>query len=302
MKLVLIPPGEFQMGSPKELIVEELRLHGGDDAWYRDHLPGEGPQHRVRITKPYWMGATHVTQEEYLRVMGSNPSKFQGDPKRPVEQVSWNDAVEFCRRLSELPAENAAKRRYELPTEAQWEYACRAGTTTRWYSRDDEAGLVDVAWFNTNSSGQPHPVGQKMPNAWALYDMHGNVFEWCQDWYDRDYYKNVGDRRSGRAAPRHRPREPRRWLGRASVDLPVGDFVATVGSGTRAQPWASACRWFRPTRQTTARKRRTFTLSESIKSQITSRCIINVLSCARYEQKWSQAAKDLAKVIELESG
>jgi formylglycine-generating enzyme required for sulfatase activity len=114
---------------------------------------------------------------------GSNPSKFHGDPKRPVEQVSWNDAVEFCRRLSELPAENTARRRYGLPTEAQWEYACRAGTTTRWYSGDDEAGLADVAWFSANAGGQTHAVGGKRPNAWGLYDMHGNVGEWCHDWY-----------------------------------------------------------------------------------------------------------------------
>ncbi len=143
MKLVLIPPGEFVMGSSKELIEGETRLHGGDnydEKWYRNNLPGEGPPHRVRITKPFWLGATPVTQGEYERVTGSNPSKFpmnppepdddpryervtgsdpskfQGDPQRPVEQVSWDDAVEFCRKLSALPGEKAAKRRYGLPT------------------------------------------------------------------------------------------------------------------------------------------------------------------------------------------
>ena len=119
---------------------------------------------------------------------GSNPSKFHGDPKRPVEQVSWDDAVEFCRRLSELPGEERAKRRYELPTEAQWEYGCRAGTTGRRCFGDDEKPLDEYGWFNANAGGQTHPVGQKRANVFGLCDMYGNVWEWCQDWYDRDYY------------------------------------------------------------------------------------------------------------------
>jgi eukaryotic-like serine/threonine-protein kinase len=187
MKLVLIPPGEFTMGSPKELIEEEMKRRD-NSLWYKRSLPGEGPQHRVRITQPYLLGATDVTQEEYQRVMRSNPSRFRGDPKRPVEQVLWYDAVEFCRRLSDLPGEKGAKRWYALPTEAQWEHACRAGTTTRWYSGDDEAGLVDVAWFIKNSDLKTHPVGEKKPNAFGLYDMHGNVFQWCQDWPDNAFY------------------------------------------------------------------------------------------------------------------
>ena len=196
MKLVLIPPGEFQMGSPKELIEEELRFHA-DHPWYKEHLPSEAPQHRVRITKPYSLGATDVTQEEYQRLMGSNPSRFQGDSKKPVEQVSWGNAVEFCRRLSELPGEKAAKRRYGLPTEAQWEHACRGGSTGRWYFIDqpnhlsvaaEEKLLGEHAWFEANAGGQTHPVGQKRSSVWGVFDMYGNVWEWCQDWYDKDYY------------------------------------------------------------------------------------------------------------------
>ena len=175
MKLVLIPPGEFDMGSPKDLIEEELRLHGSD-GWYRDHLPGEAPRHRVRITKPYWLGVTEVTQEEYQRVIGSNPSKFQGDLKRPVEQISRDDAVEFCRRLSELPSEKGAKQRYQLPTEAQWEYACRAGNPGPWSFSPhsgqlpatlEEKLLGEYAWFNANAGGQTHPVGQKRQTSLA---------------------------------------------------------------------------------------------------------------------------------------
>ena len=157
MKFRVIPAGTFAMGE-------------NDDA------------HAVTLTKPFMLGTYEVTQGQYQRVMGTNPSKFKG-ANNPVENVSWDDAVEFCRKLSELSAEKAAGNVYRLPTEAQWEYACRAGTTTEYSFGDDDSDLGDYAWFRENSSNETHPVGDKLPNAWGLYDMHGNVVEWCQDLY-----------------------------------------------------------------------------------------------------------------------
>jgi formylglycine-generating enzyme required for sulfatase activity len=187
MKLVLIPPGEFMMGSP----------------WSEERRDSdEGPQHRVRITKPFYFGVYEVTQEEYERVMGTNPSAFSRSGRNsdrvsgldtsrfPVEMVSWNDAVEFCRKLSALAAERLAGREYRLPTEAEWEYACRAGTTTRYSFGDDVSQLGQYAWYQGNSNRRTQPAGQGKPNAWGLYDMHGNLWEWCSDWYDAKYYAN----------------------------------------------------------------------------------------------------------------
>jgi len=160
MQLVLIPHGGFMMGAPPT-----------DDGWV-----GDDRQHPVRITKPFYLAVHEVTQEQYERVMGKTPSRFRGG-QYPVEKVSWDDSVEFCRRLSELPEELVAGHVYRLPSEAEWEYACRAGTTTAYSFGDDASQLGKYAWFDGNSGKRTHAVGQKQPNTWGLYDMHGNVWK-----------------------------------------------------------------------------------------------------------------------------
>ncbi len=172
IKLVPIPAGTFLMGSP-------------DDEADRNLV--EGPQTKVTLTKDFFLGATDVTQGQYEAVMGQNPSGFKDAGKdAPVENVSWDDAMAFCQKLT--AQERAAGRLPEgyvftLPTEAQWEYACRAGTTGPF------AGDLDaMAWYAKNSGGTTHPVGLKKPNAWGLYDMEGNVMQWCYDWYAVKYH------------------------------------------------------------------------------------------------------------------
>ena len=169
LKLVQIPAGEFWMGA------------SDNDS---EAQPDERPQHLVRITKPFYMATTPVTQRQWKAVMKTNNSHFRDDD-RPVADVSWDDAKEFCKRLSALEGLPVAKG-YRLPTEAEWEYAARGGTTGARYG-----DLDSVAWFGSNSGSNTHPVGQKSPNAYGLYDMLGNVWEWCEDWYDKDWYSRM---------------------------------------------------------------------------------------------------------------
>jgi formylglycine-generating enzyme required for sulfatase activity len=196
--MVRIKPGDFWMGSPDT---------------DRDADNSEKPRHEVTITRPFWLGKFEVTQGEFVDLMERNPSQFAPDGSHkkqledidtrrlPVESVSWLDAVQFCNRLSakhKLEPYYAIEKEavkilggagYRLPTEAEWEYACRAGTETRWSFGADVRKLDDHAWHAGNSQRMPHPVGEKQANPWGLYDMHGNVPEWVWDRFDPDSYK-----------------------------------------------------------------------------------------------------------------
>jgi formylglycine-generating enzyme required for sulfatase activity len=203
MEFVLIPAGEFMMGAaPEEIEWAQAETKKKPKlSWALDRIAAAKPQHQVRISRPFYLGVYEVTQSEYERVMQTNPSEFsakgkeaakvagQDTSRHPVEKVRWVDAAQFCQRLSALPQEQAARRMYRLPTEAEWEYAARAGSTTKWLFGDDPAALGEYAWFSGNWEGKTHPVGQKKPSPWGLYDVYGNVLEFCLDWYGQDYYE-----------------------------------------------------------------------------------------------------------------
>jgi len=190
LKLVYVPAGSFLMGSPKS---------------EKGRSVDEGPQHRVTISRGFWIGKYEVTEAQWQIIMGKNPSLRQGekillrkidlnpsinDAPRitrnmlPVERVSWDDVQSFILKLNA-----ATGMTFRLPTEAEWEYACRAGSETAYSFGNNKKKLVKYAWYDANTTAETHPVGRRKPNAWGLYDMAGNVWEWCQDWYGKNYYQ-----------------------------------------------------------------------------------------------------------------
>jgi sulfatase modifying factor 1 len=206
MKFNKIPAGTFMMGSPE---TEEGR--------YEDEH-----QHKVKISKAFYMQTTEVTQGQWKAVMETEPWKGEDDIKEganyPAIYISWDDAVAYCKKLSEKEGKT-----YRLPTEAEWEYACRAGTKTTWSFGDDEKVLGDYAWYFDNVffdelrriqlEKYAHQVGLKKPNAFGLYDMHGNVWEWCHDYYEEDYYiQSPKQNPTGPASGSHRVSRGGSWV------------------------------------------------------------------------------------------
>jgi formylglycine-generating enzyme required for sulfatase activity len=171
IQMVYMKPGSFIMG--------------GNNTEEGKFKCVEVPKHEVEITKGYYIGKHPITQAQYQAVLGNNPSKSTISPDCPVDNIGEDMAQDFCREVTVLTG-----RELRLPTEAEWEYACRAGTDTKWFFGNDPAPMEEYAWFKDNSEAKSHPVGQKKPNPWGLYDVYGNVCERCSDKYEKDYYKN----------------------------------------------------------------------------------------------------------------
>ena len=219
LELVLIPAGEFFMGSPES-----------DD----DAAANERPQHRVRITKPFYLGGICSTQEQWQAVLGRQSQRLQGAKESRGEPSVGPTASGSS--TSSTSGSAVAAGRFQLPTEAQWEYACRAGERAQYHFGDDEGQLDEYAWYEKNSGGQTHPVGEKRPNAWGLYDVNGNVWEWCADWWGPDYYAN---------SPLDDPRGP----------LCAG-HVGAVAAETARRSSAAPSLWPRPVRISRRKPRR----------------------------------------------
>ena len=213
MEMVWIPSGTFMMGAP-----ESDTLRSVDEI----------PQHEVTITRGFYFGKYELTQEQWESVMGTRPWEgrdwVQDHPENPAVMISWDDVQAFIVTLNAAEGSDA----YRLPTEAEWEYACRAGTMTWWSFGDDEEQLGEYMWYYDNAwekkEEYAHPVGTKLPNPWGVYDMHGNVWEWVQDWYDRDYYQ---------VSPKEDPPGPESGSGRVIRGGSFGDLARGVRAAYR---------------------------------------------------------------------
>ena len=231
MKFVLIPPGEFDMGTgdadfrqiSKEADEYMSTRKAGErwrlPQWFRDIMVGETPQHRVAMTKPFYLGISEVTRRQYSAIIHKSlyTYKAAGGDDAAASDVSWSESQDFCRIVSNIPDERVKGFVYRLPTEAEWEYACRAGSTTRYSFGDSATDVPKHAWCYPLAKDIIHAVGQKDPNPWNLHDMHGNMWEWCADWFDATYYKH---------SPRNDPAGPSTGVtrvvrGGCSCDLPL---------------------------------------------------------------------------------
>ena len=226
MEFVWIEPGTFMMGTTTK---QEQLLR--DEGLWDEMWKVEQPVHEVTLTRGFWLGKFEITQAQWVSVMETQPwaeeDLVQENPNHPAVYISWNDLQTFIQRLNEVAEEEV----YRLPTEAEWEYAARAGTTTRWSFGEEESQLGDYAWYTANTCDRgacyAHAVGTKLPNPWRLYDIHGNVFEWVQDWFYVEYYS---------ISPQVDPLGP--------ADFPGGFRGARGGVFFEGPPWSrSACRF-----------------------------------------------------------
>ena len=228
IKFVLIPPGEFMRGSSPEEIAQALGSAGDDKLW-QETINSEGPQHKVVLTKAIYIGVYEVTQGQFEQVMGRNPSRFgpMGASKDtiadldttsfPVEKVSWDEATRFCIQLGKV--QELTDDAYRLLTDAEWEFSCRAGTTTGFWIGENHQERLQTAWTYENSAERTHAIGELKENPFGLYDVHGNVWEWVQDAWDPTFYGQL--------------------QGQLAVD-PIKPSIAGAPHVTRGGCWSSS--------------------------------------------------------------